>query len=99
MKPIILAGALVLGPVNLVLAHPGGLAADGCHNDRKNGGRHCHRSAQTSEGRSMRQSVRQFGSPFRNCAAARAPGAAPVMAGDAGYGPWLDRDGDGIGCE
>ena len=23
-------------------AHPGGLAADGCHNDRKNGGRHCH---------------------------------------------------------
>ena len=22
--------------------HPGGLAADGCHNDRKNGGRHCH---------------------------------------------------------
>lgn len=24
-------------------AHPGGLAADGCHNDRKNGGRHCHR--------------------------------------------------------
>ena len=23
-------------------AHGGGLAADGCHNDRKNGGRHCH---------------------------------------------------------
>ncbi|WP_420705634.1 YHYH domain-containing protein [Porphyrobacter sp. AAP60] len=23
-------------------AHPGGLAAHGCHNDRKNGGRHCH---------------------------------------------------------
>ena len=22
--------------------HGGGLAADGCHNDRKNGGRHCH---------------------------------------------------------
>ena len=25
-------------------ALPGGLAADGCHNDRKNGGRHCHRT-------------------------------------------------------
>ncbi len=24
--------------------HGGGLAADGCHNDRKNGERHCHRS-------------------------------------------------------
>ena len=24
--------------------HGGGLAADGCHNDRKNGGRHCHSS-------------------------------------------------------
>lgn len=26
-------------------AHPVGLAADGCHNDRKNGGRHCHRAS------------------------------------------------------
>ena len=25
-------------------SHGGGLAADGCHNDRKNGGRHCHRN-------------------------------------------------------
>ena len=25
-------------------AHGGGLAADGCHNDRKNGGRYCHRN-------------------------------------------------------
>lgn len=37
--------------------------------------------------------------PFRNCAAARAAGAAPLHRGDPGYGPWLDRDGDGIACE
>jgi hypothetical protein len=36
---------------------------------------------------------------FRNCAAARAAGAAPVRRGEPGYGPWLDRDGDGIACE
>lgn len=37
--------------------------------------------------------------PYRNCAAARAAGAAPVYRGDPGYAPWLDRDQDGIGCE
>jgi endonuclease YncB( thermonuclease family) len=37
--------------------------------------------------------------PFRNCAAARAAGAAPLHRGDPGYAPWLDRDGDGIACE
>ena len=31
--------------------------------------------------------------------AARAAGAAPVRAGDPGYGRHLDRDGDGVGCE
>ncbi|GAA2178248.1 hypothetical protein GCM10009847_07590 [Leucobacter tardus] len=36
---------------------------------------------------------------FQNCSAARAAGAAPVYAGDPGYGPHLDRDGDGVGCE
>jgi len=28
-----------------VLAHGGGLDANGCHHDRKNGGYHCHRAA------------------------------------------------------
>lgn len=37
--------------------------------------------------------------PFKNCAAARAAGAAPVHRGEPGYGPHLDRDNDGIGCE
>lgn len=36
---------------------------------------------------------------FRNCAEARAAGAAPVRVGQPGYGPHLDRDGDGIGCK
>ncbi|MFZ4842537.1 excalibur calcium-binding domain-containing protein [Mycetocola saprophilus] len=36
---------------------------------------------------------------YKNCAAARAAGAAPVYAGQPGYGRHLDRDGDGIGCE
>ena len=36
---------------------------------------------------------------YENCDAARAAGAAPVMKGDPGYGPHLDRDHDGVGCE
>lgn len=43
---------------------------------------------------------RSFGDhPFANCSQARAAGAAPVYAGDPGYGPHLDRDRDGVGCE
>ena len=36
---------------------------------------------------------------YRNCSAARAVGAAPVRRGDPGYGPHLDRDNNGVGCE
>lgn len=36
---------------------------------------------------------------FANCTAARAAGAAPLYAGQAGYRPALDRDSDGIACE
>ena len=36
---------------------------------------------------------------YENCDAARAAGAAPVHRGDPGYGPHLDRDDDGTGCE
>ena len=36
---------------------------------------------------------------YSNCDAARAGGAAPVRRGDRGYGPHLDRDGDGVACE
>ncbi|MBT2566187.1 DUF1524 domain-containing protein [Arthrobacter sp. ISL-85] len=36
---------------------------------------------------------------YANCTAARAAGAAPLYAGQAGYRPELDRDHDGIACE
>lgn len=39
---IILILSLAALPNKPALAHGGGLAADGCHNDKKNGGRHCH---------------------------------------------------------
>ncbi len=76
-------------------AHPGGLAADGCHNDRKNGGRHCHRGINT-ETSSSRRGHDVY---YPNRAAARAAGAAPVRRGEPGYAPHLDRDNDGVACE
>ena len=36
---------------------------------------------------------------YPNCCAAWTAGDAPVYAGSPGYGPHLDRDHDGIGCE
>lgn len=98
---LVLRFAIVLiAPIPaFVLAHPGGLAADGCHNDRKNGGRHCHGGATRSPAPAARQQRLSGDVYFPNCAAARAAGAAPVRAGSPGYGRHLDRDGDGIGCE
>ena len=94
-------GSLVLAVASLfwaaaASAHPGGLAADGCHNDRKNGGRHCHR-AQASQARERRPASGAV--YYANCAAARSAGAAPVRRGDPGYARHLDCDGDGVGCE
>lgn len=78
-------------------AHPGGLNSEGCHNNRKTGGYHCHRGSQAND-RSPLQAM-SSGGAYRNCAAARAAGAAPVYRGEPGYGPHLDRDDDGVGCE
>ncbi|WP_255436516.1 excalibur calcium-binding domain-containing protein [Tessaracoccus sp. MC1756] len=36
---------------------------------------------------------------YKNCAAARSAGAAPLYAADPGYRKGLDRDGDGVACE
>lgn len=36
---------------------------------------------------------------YKNCDEARAAGAAPLIAGEPGYRPELDRDGDGVACE
>ena len=36
---------------------------------------------------------------YKNCAAVRAAGKAPIHIGEPGYAKHLDRDGDGVGCE
>jgi outer membrane biosynthesis protein TonB len=50
---------------------------------------------QTAEAEQSDQSAAYY----KNCAAARAAGAAPLRTGDPGYRAGLDRDGDGIACE
>ena len=42
MKPLILLTALFISTASW--SHGGGLNKDGCHNERKTGGYHCHRS-------------------------------------------------------
>ncbi|WP_312126609.1 excalibur calcium-binding domain-containing protein [Brevundimonas sp.] len=91
-------------------AHPGGLNAEGCHNDRKNGGYHCHRGGGSSS-RSNNSNAQPRGfigagagvgtrqRYYANCSEARAAGAAPIRRGEPGYGAYLDRDNDGIACE
>ena len=37
--------------------------------------------------------------PYKNCKAAAADGRYDIPSDDPAYGPWLDRDQDGIGCE
>lgn len=101
-----LAG-LLLTPGGPADAHGGGLNAEGCHNDRKNGGYHCHRGPAASApaqrfapaSRAQAGDANDSGVYYRNCSDARAAGAAPVRRGDPGYASHLDRDGDGIGCE
>lgn len=98
MRALIIAGLLTMlfgfAPVS---AHGGGLAADGCHMDRKTGERHCHRAPSGGQTRPQRLSGGEVYYP--NCTAARSAGAAPVRRGQPGYGTHLDRDGDGVGCE
>lgn len=79
------------------VAHSGGLNAEGCHNNRKTGDYHCHRGSRSSPPPSTRSTTSN--GAYANCSEARAAGAAPVYRGEPGYGPHLDRDGDGIGCE
>lgn len=94
-----LAAIILIVAGNPGHSHPGGLNAEGCHSNRKTGDYHCHRAP--SRPISMPQQAFGGGENvyFRNCAAARAAGAAPVRYGSPGYGAHLDRDGDGVGCE
>lgn len=92
--------ALAAYPPTPASAHGGGLNAQGCHNDRKNGGYHCHRGSSAGSAKRSFSGGGSGGSTYyANCSAARAAGAAPVRSGDPGYSSKLDRDGDGVGCE
>lgn len=96
---------LLMTSAGVALAHGGGLNAQGCHNDRKNGGYHCHRAPSAAPPPSyapaqpLRNNLSGNSAYYANCSAARAAGAAPVRRGDPGYGSHLDRDNDGVGCE
>jgi endonuclease YncB( thermonuclease family) len=100
------AGTLMMS--NAALAHPGKTNAQGCHNDRKRGGYHCHgggaaRSAPKkpiAHKAKPRQRQAFKSSPYyASCADARAAGVTPLRRGDPGYGSHLDRDNDGVACE
>lgn len=105
MRPSLVAStafSLIIGlpiPTAPAAAHPGGLNAEGCHNNRKTGGYHCHRGPSASPSRALSAVSSNSRRAFANCSQARAAGAAPVRVGDLGYGRHLDRDGDGAGCE
>ena len=111
---LVLAIVAALGASSSVLAHGGGLNSDGCHTNKRTGDYHCHRGSNLARlsgrssgapprsSKSLSLAPQRFGptaGAYRNCAEARAAGAAPIRRGDPGYGPHLDRDNDGIGCE
>lgn len=91
--------SLVISYAAPAFSHGGGLNAEGCHNNRKTGDYHCHRSPSAEAPKSQDRPKQGSSTPYANCTAARAAGAAPVMQGEPGFGPHLDRDNDGIGCE
>lgn len=105
MRIIIAIGAVILASAtgaSDARAHGGGLDANGCHTNRKTGDHHCHRPQAAPARLAAPASAsrpRPAAGAYPNCAAARAAGAAPVRRGEPGYGPHLDRDGDGVGCE
>ncbi|MCD9088631.1 excalibur calcium-binding domain-containing protein [Stenotrophomonas sp. SY1] len=110
MQSAIKAGTLLvlLAACTVVQAHSGGLDKHGCHTNRTTGDYHCHRGGAAPPSTVTPRLAPQRIAPtriapasgaFANCSEARAAGAAPVRRGEPGYGPHLDRDDDGIGCE
>jgi len=109
VSPTILLASLIMAAApDIASAHSGGLNSQGCHTNRKTGDYHCHRApsgamaAPLDHGPTRVDQLDASGTAngaFRNCTEARAAGAAPVRRGDPGYGPHLDRDNDGVGCE
>jgi hypothetical protein len=81
-------------------AHPGGVNAQGCHNNRKTGDYHCHGSA-AAKPATRTAPARSGGGDvyFASCKEANAAGRFNIRRGEPGYRPALDRDNDGIACE
>lgn len=99
IKRLVLCCIALFAPVNFAAGHSGGLNSEGCHNNRKTGDYHCHRSSTKKVAPAPFKGSDSSRTYYRNCTAARAAGAAPVYAGDPGYAAHLDRDNDGVGCE
>lgn len=85
----------------VTVAHPGGLNAEGCYNDRKLGGYHCHRPGAAPARAPAKKShgLSSAGVHYAKCTKARAAGAAPLRWGEQGYWPAMDRGNDGVACE
>lgn len=111
MLAAVCAVVMLCGTSADVRAHSGGLDKHGCHTQRATGEYHCHRGQPPARATPRPpapapSSLQPFGAnppargrAFANCTEARAAGAAPVRRGDPGYGPHLERDNDGVGCE
>ena len=91
---VVLAVSVIYAPQ--AAAHGGRTAADACHNDRKNGGRHCHGVAPIPLRPATATGTRAY---HPNCATANAAGLTPIYRGQPGYGHQFDRDGDGKASE
>jgi hypothetical protein len=97
MKRIAIILVATFSVTGAALAHSGGLNSEGCHNNRKTGDYHYHRAQTIAP--TMPSSTQDDDVYYPNCTAARAAGVAPILIGEPGYRPKLDRDGDGIACE
>jgi len=99
MFPIVLFGVLVAATASAPgVAHPGGLNAQGCHNNRKTGDYHYHGSPRAQEP-APRVQARGGEVYFASCKEAKAAGRFNIRRGEPGYRAALDRDGDGVACE
>lgn len=110
----ILVASLALSAASLAIsdvayAHGGRTNAQGCHNDSKNGGYHCHNGGSARAAPKKRQAAKPKPKAkpkqavatvyYANCAEAHAAGVTPLYRGQPGYRSQMDGDNDGVACE
>lgn len=95
MRTFLLAVVLLLPSANL-LAHGGGLNAEGCHNNRKTGDYHCHRAPRVQAAPQKRKNG-ACGSKYY-CKEMTSCQEAMHYLNNCGLSR-LDGDGDGVPCE